>query len=436
MFSGPACCREVTQTGCEQRCCMSKVFTFPKCCIALLHLLGTAPRALPARLELPRKPCTCTGLPRSSSVWKGQAKSLGMLARLFLQRTMLVRQLPAGDVMLRASLLQAPCIACLLRQRGYATASQRKLALRNWQGHLFPEWSGRGSVAAGAGRARRSPSRQSDPLYDNAPPDVIVLERPPPAGAQPGADADVPRSVAPPTAAPRSRRAQPRRSGAGEVTASASVLARGPGGTEAESKAHGAALAERGGGAEGGSEGVARTPRRNADPFQALGADDRVTVRLLAAPEASGCPWSSLDAVPAQSNSLCPVCLDAKLQLRKCFHIQRSSKGRNFRPAQQARQRGTFQLVRCFVEEPAGFAGAPAGHGRAVTNSGAGGGHPARAARREHCHPVLHRLWQGLAAWVQGSGFLSHAGGAPASLIPARSCRQVRCLIQMSPRAL
>ena len=187
--------------------------------------------------------------------------------------------------MLRACLLQAPCVACLLRQRGYATASQRKLALRNWQGHLFPEWSGRGSVAAGAGRSRRSPPRQSDPLYDNAPPDVIVLERPLPAGAQPGADADVALASAPPTAAPRGRRLPVRRSGAVEASASAPVLARAPGGAKAESEAHGAAAAELGGGgAEGGSEGVARSPRRPTDPFQALGADDRVTVRLRPAP--------------------------------------------------------------------------------------------------------------------------------------------------------
>ena len=181
--------------------------------------------------------------------------------------------------MLRACLLQAPCVACLLRQRSYATASQRKHALRNWQGHLFPEWSGRGSVAAGAGRSRNSPARQSDPLYDNAPPDVIVLERPLPAGAQPSADVNQP--DAPPAAAPRVRRAQPRRSGAAEATASASAIARAPGGAGAESEAHGATAAERGGGAEGGSEGVTRPSRRPADPFQALGADDRVTVRFL-----------------------------------------------------------------------------------------------------------------------------------------------------------
>ena len=230
--------------------------------------------------------------------------------------------------MLRACLLQAPCVACLLRPRSYATASQRKQALRNWQGHLFTEWSGRGSVAAGAGRSRRSPSRQSDPLYDNAPPDVIVLEGPPPAGAQP--NADVTQLDASPAAAPRARRAQPRRSGAPEATASASALARVPRGrAEAESGAHGATAAERGSSAEGGSVGVTRSPRRPADPFQALGADDRVTVRLPPVPVDSGtlltlvprCACTNQQLVPSVSlnglecstgNTLCSAIMQSR----------------------------------------------------------------------------------------------------------------------------
>ena len=278
--------------------------------------LGKSCRASPARAD----PLSFSQTSWSCCVERPRAR-LGMLARLFLQRHMLVCKTPAGDAMLRACLLQAPCVACLLRQRSYATASQRKHAQRNWQGHLFPEWSGRGSVAAGAGRSRRSPSRQSDPLYDNAPRDVIILEGPPPAGAQ--TRADVTQLDAPPPAVERARRAQPERREAAEATASASALARAPrGGAEAESGAHGAAAAERGGGAEGGSEVITRAPRRPADPFQALGADDRVTVRLPPVPVNSGKPLTLIPRCACTYQQLVPSALDNKLSAGQGFCIQ------------------------------------------------------------------------------------------------------------------
>ena len=220
-----------------------------------------------------------------------------MLARLVLGPAVLR---PMQPHFTRSAALSARplCIACFLHEHGFATAAARKLALRSWPSHLFADWGGRGSVAAGAGRTRRGPAGEpaSPPGRTDIPPDVIVLERPA-SDAPPG------------QAAPESggaarigctRRAQPRRTrAAGEEAdgapqaetrrreapgaAATAVLAAEERADEAAqgSVPRSEAAAEPGAGREGGGAPRGRPARRASGPFMSLGVDDRVTVLAL-----------------------------------------------------------------------------------------------------------------------------------------------------------
>jgi len=220
-----------------------------------------------------------------------------MLARLVLGPAVLR---PMQPCFTRSAALSARplCLACFLHEHGFATAAARKLALRSWPSHLFADWGGRGSVAAGAGRTRRGPAGEpaSPPGRTDIPPDVIVLERP--------------ASVAPPgQAAPesggaarigRTRRAQPRRTRAASEeadgapqaeprrreapgAAATAVLAAEEQAIEAAqaSVPRSEAAAEPGAGREGGGAPRGRPARRASGPFMSLGVDDRVTVLAL-----------------------------------------------------------------------------------------------------------------------------------------------------------
>ncbi len=220
-----------------------------------------------------------------------------MLARLLLGPAVLR---PMQPHFTRSAALSARplCIACFLHEHGFATAAARKLALRSWPSHLFADWGGRGSVAAGSGRTRRGPAGEpaSPPGRTDIPPDVIVLERP--------------ASVAPPgQAAPesggaarigRTRRAQPRRTRAASEeadgapqaeprrreapgAAATAVLAAEEQAIEAAqaSVPRSEAAAEPGAGREGGGAPRGRPARRASGPFMSLGVDDRVTVLAL-----------------------------------------------------------------------------------------------------------------------------------------------------------
>ena len=220
-----------------------------------------------------------------------------MLARLLLGPAVLR---PMQPHFTRSAALSARplCIACFLHEHGFATAAARKLALRSWPSHLFADWGGRGSVAAGSGRTRRGPAGEpaSPPGRTDIPPDVIVLERPA-SDAPPG------------QAAPESggaarigctRRAQPRRTrAAGEEAdgapqaetrrreapgaAATAVLAAEERADEAAqgSVPRSEAAAEPGAGREGGGAPRGRPARRASGPFMSLGVDDRVTVLAL-----------------------------------------------------------------------------------------------------------------------------------------------------------
>lgn len=254
-----------------------------------------------------------------------------MLGRLVFGRAGVMRQMLQQPVLHGAPAPPTPCVACLLRHHGFATASERKLALRSWQGHLFPEWSGRGSVAAGAGRVRRGQQRHSDPATVvppniRVPPDVIVLEQPSAdtaprteedvkssrrigraraqthrssaAGTAQAASTPVPEDEAAESEAEeasgsastgRGRRLQPRRS-----TMADTELAAGPAVLDEElSKAEletelaeaeaASGVAESASGGEGSRQRAASARRRAADPFMSLGVDDRVTVRQTSA---------------------------------------------------------------------------------------------------------------------------------------------------------
>ncbi len=217
-----------------------------------------------------------------------------MLARLVLGPAVLR---PMQPCFTRSAALSARplCLACFLHEHGFATAAARKLALRSWPSHLFADWGGRGSVAAGAGRTRRGPAGEpaSPPGRTDIPPDVIVLERPA-SDAPPG------------QAAPESggaarigctRRAQPRRTrAAGEEAdgapqaetrrreapgaAATAVMAAEERAAEAAqgSAPRSEAAAEPGSGREAGGAPRSRPARRASGPFMSLGVDDRVTV--------------------------------------------------------------------------------------------------------------------------------------------------------------